>query len=59
MTTRNEIIAAEVVKMEIIKKIGAENELGANVRTKKLFFGAFISLKLRNQMHFSKALACI
>ena len=59
MNTGTWIKAAEEFKMEIIKKIGAENELGANVRTKKLFFGAFISLKLRNQIHFPKALACI
>ena len=32
--------------MEITSKIGAENELWAIVRTEKLFFGAFISLKL-------------
>ena len=43
MTTETKIIAADVVKMEIIKKIGEGNELGANVRTKKLFFDAFIS----------------
>ena len=45
MTTRTEIIGAKVVKMEIRKKIGAGHEFGANVRTKKLFFGDFISLK--------------
>ena len=44
MITGTEIIAAEVLKIEI-KKIGAGDELGANFRTKKLFFGAFISLK--------------
>ena len=43
MITGTEMIAAEVVKIEKIKKIGAGDELGANFRT-KLFFGAFISL---------------
>ena len=46
MSTGTAIIGAVVVKMEIInKKIGVGHEFGANVRTKKLFFGAFVSLK--------------
>ena len=47
MITGTEILAAEVVKIEIIKKIGAGDELGENFRTNKLFFGAFISLKFQ------------
>ena len=45
MITGTEIKAAEVVKIEIIRKNWCGYELGANFRTKKLFFGAFISLK--------------
>ena len=45
MNSGTEIIAAEVFKMEIIKKIAADNDLGANVRSRKLFFGVFISSK--------------
>ena len=41
MITGTEIIAAEVVEIEIINKIGASDELWANFRTKKLFLGTF------------------
>ena len=45
MNSGTEIIAAEVFKMGIIKKIAADNDLGVNVSIKKLFFGVFIILK--------------